>query len=171
MTEAEPAERRVLSPRLEEFLEEVRAGQTPNFGTFCSSCYNPVPADRERCDHCGQDLLHRPPVPSIPSAVIEMFQRKQRRESLIVNAFAFLGLFLGLALFLGLIAIDVFYLDRTLWLLIVSLVVLLVSSRLFAGLLGGVIGDEVGYRYANDRLAEEWAAHVHEREAEATGRD
>jgi hypothetical protein len=30
--------------------------------------------------------------------------------------------------------------------------------------MGGVIGDEIGYRYANRRLAEDWAQHVAERE-------
>ena len=49
-----------------------------------------------------------------------MYQRKQKRESLIVNSFAYLGLALGLALFLGLVAINVLYLDRALWFFIVA---------------------------------------------------
>ena len=33
-----------------------------------------------------------------------------------------------------------------------------------AGIIGGVIGDEVGYRIASKRLAEDWAEWVHTRE-------
>jgi len=175
-------ERRLLSERLEAFLDQLREGVTPNFGSFCGSCYNPLPAGQERsplspvlslskglpkgCDHCDQGPRDRPPVTSVPAEVIEMHRRKQRRESLIVNAFAYLGLLLGVAIFVGLVAIDVFYLGGALWLLVLSLVALLLGSRLLAGLLGGVIGDELGYRYASRRLAEEWAAYVAQREGE-----
>ena len=159
-------ERRLLSERLEAFLDQLREGATPNFGSFCGSCYNPLPAGHERCDHCGLELRDRPPVTSVPAEVIEMHRRKQRRESLIVNSFAYLGLLLGVAIFVGLVAIDVFYLGGALWLLVLSVVVLLLGSRLLAGILGGVIGDELGYRYASRRLAEEWAAYVAQREGE-----
>jgi hypothetical protein len=94
-----------------------------------------------------------------------MFRRKQKRESLVVNAFAYLGLALGLALFLGLVAINVLYLDKAFWFFLFATVVFLVGSRLLAGVLGGIIGDEVGYRYARKRLAEDWADHVAERDA------
>ena len=157
---------RVLSTRLEAFLDNLQAGEAPNSGSFCGFCYNPLPAGFERCDHCGQDLRERPPISSLPNAVIEMYRRKQRRESLIVNSFAYLGLALGLALFLGLVAINVLYLDRALWFFLIATAVFLVGSRLFAGIFGGVIGDEVGFRYAARRLAEDWAAHVAERETQ-----
>lgn len=156
--------RRVFSPRLEAFLVQIQDGSTPNAGTFCAFCYNPLPAGFERCDSCGQDLRERPPVTSLPDAVIEMHRRKQRRESLVVNAFAYLGLALGLALFLGMVAVNVLYLDRALWFFLVATVVFLVASRVLAGVLGGFVGDEVGFRYANKRLAEDWADHLSQRE-------
>jgi hypothetical protein len=93
-----------------------------------------------------------------------MYRAKMKRESLIVNAFAFLGLFLGLALFLTMIAINVNYMDKTFWFFCLSVVVLIVASRVFAGIIGGIIGDEVGYRVATNRLAEDWAKYVQERE-------
>jgi hypothetical protein len=159
--------RRVFSPRLEVFLDSLHEGGTPNAGSFCSFCYNPLPAGFQRCDHCGQDLRDRPSVSSLPDEIIAMYERKQRRESLVVNAFAYLGLGLGLALFLGLVAINVLYLDKALWFFIFATVSFLVGSRLLAGILGGVVGDEVGFRYAQRRLAEDWANHVTQRE---TGR-
>ena len=165
MSPVQAPDRKVLSARLEEFLDDLHEGETPNHGRFCSFCYNPLPAGFDRCDHCGQDLTGRPPVDSIPAEVVEMHRRKQKRESVVVNSFAYLGLALGMALFLGLVAVNVLYLDRAFWFFLLSLVLFLVGSRLFAGILGGVIGDEVGYRYANKRLAEDWASHVARRES------
>ena len=166
MTPVQAPERTVLSSRLENFLDELHEGQTPNHGRFCAFCYNPLPEEFDRCDHCGQDLAGRPAITSIPADVVEMYRRKQKRESVVVNSFAYLGLALGMALFLGLVAINVLYLNRAFWFFLLSLVLFLVGSRLFAGIFGGVIGDEVGYRYANKRLAEDWASHVTRRESE-----
>ncbi|MPZ50454.1 MAG: hypothetical protein GEU75_14330 [Dehalococcoidia bacterium] len=160
---------RVFSARLDAFLDNLQEGQAPNSGAFCAFCYNPLPAGFEGCDHCGQNQRERPPVASLPNAVIEMYRRKQRRESLIVNSFAYLGLALGLALFLGLVAINVLYLERALWFFILATVAFLVGSRLFAAIFGGVIGDEVGFRYASKRLAEDWSNHVAQREIERSG--
>jgi len=155
----------VLSARLEAFLDELHEGLTPNAGRFCSYCYNPLPPSFESCDHCGRDVAHWPPITSLPAEVFEMFRRKQRRESLVVNSFAYLGLALGLALFLVLVAINVLLLDKAFWFFLLATVLFFVSARLLAGVLGGVIGDEVGYRYARKRLAEDWAAHVAQRDA------
>jgi hypothetical protein len=160
----QPGERGVLSPRLDAFLTRLQEGETPNAGSFCSFCYNPLPAGFQRCDNCGQDLTERPPIESLPNAVIEMHRRKLKRESLIVNSLAYVGLALGLALFLGLVAINVLYMDRALWFFILATVVFLVGSRVLAGIIGGVIGDEVAFRYANRRLAEDWTAHLTSRE-------
>lgn len=158
--------RRVFSGRLEAFLDQLNAGETPNAGSFCSFCYNPLPPGFERCDHCGHDLREHPPITSLPIDIFYMHRRKLRRESLIVNSLAYLGLALGLALFLGLVAINVLYLDKAFWFFIFATIVFLVGSRLFAGFFGGVIGDEIGFRYANRRLAEDWAEHVSARESD-----
>jgi hypothetical protein len=159
-TTAGSGEQRVFAQRLELFLEQLNEGATPNSGRFCTFCYNPLPAGFDRCDHCGRETAQHPPLTSLPGEVLQMYRQKQKRESLVVNSFAYLGLALGLALFLGLVAINVLLMDRALWFFIMATVVFLVGSRLLAGLLGGVIGDEIGYRYANRKLAEEWAAHL-----------
>jgi hypothetical protein len=158
-------EKRVFSARLEAFLDQLQEGQTPNSGSFCSFCYNPLPPGFDRCDHCGQEANGRKPIDSLPAAVLEMHRRMRRRESVVVNSFAYAGLALGLALFLILVAVNVLYLDRAFWFFILAIVVFLVGSRLLAGLLGGVVGDEVGYRYAQKRLAEDWTEHLSQREA------
>ncbi len=158
-------DRRVFSSRLESFLEQLDAGGTPNSGRFCAFCYNPLPVDFERCDHCGQSIDARPPTRSIPGAIVAMHRRKQRRESLVVNTFAYIGLALGVGLFIAMVAAEYYYV-HALWLLLLSIVVLMVGSWSLARLVGGYIGDELGYRYASRHLATDWAAHVAERETE-----
>jgi hypothetical protein len=155
--------REVFSARLREFLDQLQEGTTPNYGSFCSFCYNPLPEGYARCDHCGQSV-DRAPLTSIPQEVLDMHRRKLKRESVVVNSLAYVGLALGLAIFLGMVAINVLYMEKALWFFILATFVFLVGSRLLAGIFGGVIGDEIGYRYANKHLAEDWAAHVSQRE-------
>jgi hypothetical protein len=156
--------RSVFSARLETFLDQLQAGEVPNHGRFCSFCYNPLPPDFTKCDYCGQDLRERPSITSLPDSVIAMHRRKQRLESIIVNSFAYAGLALALALFLGMVAINVLYIDRVLWFYFIAIGVLLIGARVLPAIIGGVIGDEIAYRYANRRLAEDWAEHVAARE-------
>jgi len=158
-------ERGIFSPRLDDFLNRLQEGETPNAGTFCSFCYNPLPPELERCDHCGQVLAERPAINSVPPEVVAMHRRMRRRESIIVNSFAYVGLALGLALFLGLVAINVLYLNRELWFFVIATVVFLVGSRVLAGILGGYIGDEIAYRYGHKKLAEDWRQHLATRES------
>jgi hypothetical protein len=153
-------ERGIFSPRLDDFLDRLQEGETPNSGTFCAFCYNPMPPDATRCEHCGQLTAERPTIVSVPRDVVEMHRRMRKRESVIVNSFAFFGLGLGLALFLGLVAINVLYLDRELWFFVIATVVFLVASRVFAGIIGGYIGDEIGFRYGHKKLAEDWHLHL-----------
>ena len=166
MTSApEPGASRVFSARLDSFLTALDEGKTPNHGSFCSFCYNPLPPGFDTCDHCGQDARTRPPIDSLPAGVLEMHRRKMKRESIIVNAFAYLGLALGLGIFLALVAVNVLLLEKALWFFLLASAIFLVGSRLLAGLFGGVIGDEIGFRYANKRLSEDWATHLRQREA------
>jgi hypothetical protein len=159
-------ERGIFSPRLDDFLDRLQEGEAPNAGTFCAFCYNPLPPEAPRCEHCGQVTAERPPLTSVPRDVVDMHRRMRKRESLIVNSFAFFGLGLGLALFLGLVAINVLYLDRELWFFVIATVVFLVGSRVFAGIIGGYIGDEIGYSYGHKKLAEDWRPHLATREGQ-----
>ena len=93
-----------------------------------------------------------------------MQRQKHKRESLVVNSFAYVGLAIAMTIFLGMIAIGVLYMDRALWFFVVATIVLIITSRVLPGIIGGFIGDEIGYRYANGKLAEDWAAHVSARE-------
>jgi hypothetical protein len=165
----EPGASKVFSPRLDTFLMALDEGEAPNFGSFCAFCYNPLPPGYTECDHCGQSTSKRAPIESLPPVMLEMHRRKMKRESLIVNSFAFFGLGLGLAIFLGMVAINVLLLEKALWFFLIAFFTFLIGSRVLAALFGGIIGDEIGFRYANKRLSEDWAAHVHERETGNAG--
>jgi hypothetical protein len=165
----EPGASRVFSARLDAFLSALDEGEAPNFGRFCAFCYTPLPPDFDACDNCGQSTSKRAPIESLPAVMLEMHRRKMKRESVIVNSFAFFGLGLGLALFLGMVAINVLLLEKALWFFLIAFFTFLIGSRVLAALFGGIIGDEIGFRYANKRLSEDWAAHVHERETGNAG--
>ncbi len=62
------------------------------------------------------------------------------------------------------IAINVLYLDRALWFFLLATGILILTSRVLPAIIGGFIGDEIGYRYANGKLARDWADHVSNRE-------
>ena len=160
------AERRVFSTRLEDFLDRLAEGETPNAGSFCAFCYNPLPTGFTRCDQCGQDANARAPITSLPPDVLVMHLRKRKRESVIVNSFAYLGLAMGLAIFLILVAVNVLYMEKALWFFIFATVIFLVGSRMLAGILGGIVGDEIGFRYAQKKLAEDWTEHVSKRQTQ-----
>jgi len=151
-----PGEIPVFSPRLDEVMAAMLDGQAPNVGRFCGYCYTPLGKKRDDCPHCGTTVSDREPVARLPHELFELYRRMRRRESLIVNAFAYAGLALGLLLFIGLVALAVYRFDQSLWLLLGATAALIVGGRIFAGLLGGWIGDQIGYDYAHRKLVIEW---------------
>ncbi len=157
----------IFSERLTTVLGDIFDGKAPNAGRFCGNCYTPIDAQRTRCLHCDQDVEQRPPVEKVPQEVLAMFRQLRRRESLVVNGFAYAGLLAGVATFIGVFFV-LFTVGAGVWWYVFDIVLLFVLSRVLAGLFGGYIGDEIGYRYARRKLAAEWAAYAEEREAEAT---
>ena len=89
-----------------------------------------------------------------------LYRRMRKRESLIVNSFAFAGLGLGVALFVVLVAVAVYVFNQSLWWLAFATLVLMVGGRVFAGLLGGWIGDSVGYDFAHKKLVARMAGRT-----------
>jgi hypothetical protein len=119
------------------------------------------------CPYCQRPVVDTEPLSKLPAEIIGLYRRWRKRESLVVNSFAFAGLFLGVVIFMVLVAVAVYMMDASLWMLGFATVVLLVGGRVFAGLLGGWIGDDIGYRYARRKLVEEWAEYERAREADA----
>lgn len=159
----------VFSERLDELMAAMIEGTSPNMGRFCGYCYTPLGKHADTCSHCGRTTKQYGPVAKIPSDFFVLYRRMRKRESLIVNTFAFTGLGIGLLGFIGLVALAVYRFDQSLWVLGLALVVLIVGGRVMAGLLGGWIGDSIGYGYAQRKLAEEWTVYEAERERRLRG--
>ena len=153
----------IFSERLTTVLETVFKGEAPNVGRFCGHCYTPLDPQRTECPHCGQAVEERPPVERVPEEVLQMFRQLRRRESLVVNSFAYLGLLLGVLIFIGVFYV-LFTAGANVWWFVFDIALLFFLARVLAGLLGGVVGDEVGFRYARRKLAEDWQAYEAERE-------
>ena len=166
-TESTTGDTPIFSERLTSVLATIFEGKAPNVGRFCGNCYTPIDAQRTRCPHCDQDVAQRPPVEKVPAEVLAMFRQLRRRESLVVNGFAYVGLFSGVATFIGVFYV-LFTVGASVWWYVFDIALLFVLSRVLAGLLGGYIGDEVGYRFARRKLAEEWAVYAAQRDAEVT---
>lgn len=161
----------VFSPRLDEIMDAMIKGSIPNIGRFCGNCYTPVGKKEKACGHCGASLAEWPPLARIPKETFALYRRMRKRESLIVNSFAFAGLGLGLVLFVVLAWVAVYRMDQSLWMLAAATAVFIVGGRVFAGLLGGWIGDSIGYEYAHRKLALEWEEFERERDAARASAD
>jgi hypothetical protein len=153
----------VFSERLASLLDEMFNGEAPNSGRFCGNCYTPMGRERTECPHCGTPTSDRAPVEKVPRDALLMFRSMRRRESLIVNSYAYAGLLLAVLIFIGIFTLTFFSGGRIGW-YIFDIVLLFVLARVLAGLLGGYIGDEVGYKYARRKLAEEWHAWEQQRD-------
>jgi hypothetical protein len=145
-------------------MELMIKGEIPNVGRFCGYCYTPVSKRADACSHCGRSVGDWAPVDKIPLEVGAIYRSMRRRESLIVNSFAFGGLALGLVLFIFLVWLAVYHYEANLWLLGAATAVFIVGGRVFAGLLGGWIGDNIGYDYARRKLADDWTAYERARD-------
>lgn len=153
---ATPGEIPVFSERLDTVLAAMINGEAPNYGRFCGYCYTPLVKTSDTCRHCARTVADVAPVQKVPPEVVALYRRMRKRESIIVNSFAFAGLFLGVVLFTVLVGVAVFMFDASWLMLALATVVLMVGGRVFAGILGGWIGDSIGYDYAQRRLREEW---------------
>jgi len=148
----------VFSERLTDVLDAIFDGQAPNRGRFCGYCFTPIGEERERCLHCENHVSEIAPVQSVPDEILAMYKQLRRRESLVVNGFAYAGLILGVAVFIAVFYV-LFIMGADVWWYVADIVLVFVLARVLAGLLGGYIGDEVGYNYARRKLAEDWAAY------------
>jgi hypothetical protein len=149
----------IFSSRLDELMAAMLKGDAPNAGRFCGYCYSPLRRRDDRCGHCNAATTEWAPVTRLPVEFGALYKRMRRRESLIVNAFAFVGLALSTLMFILLVAVAVYPLDGSIPMLIFATAAWIIGGRVFAGLLGGWLGDDIGYAYARRKLAEEWAAY------------
>ncbi len=139
---------------------QVSRGEAPNAGRFCGNCYTPIARERPRCGYCGASAAERPPSDRIPAAVFEIVRAKRRRESLIVNGLAYAGLGIGTVVAMAMIVILPGLWKAT------ALLVLLLGTRGLAAILGGWIGDSLGYRSASALARRLWGEFAERRDAD-----
>ncbi len=156
----------MFSKRLDELMAAMISGQAPNVGRFCGYCYTPLGKTADACRHCATPTSTYAPVAKLPMEFGALYRRMRKRESLIVNSFAFAGLGLGVVLFVALVAVAVYVFHQSLWWLAFATLVLMVGGRVFAGILGGWIGDNIGYNYAHRKLIAEWYEYERLRDIE-----
>jgi len=140
---ADASEPPVFSERLAEVLGSMLKGEAPNAGRFCGYCYTPLDPARDLCPHCARRTGEYPPVNAMPAEVIEIFRRMRRRESTVVNSFAYLGLLLAVLIFVA-VFYALFALGASVWWYVFDIALLFVLARVLAGLVGGIAGDELG---------------------------
>jgi hypothetical protein len=151
----------LFSESLEEHIVGITRGTLPNHGTFCGNCYTPLSPETAQCPHCGALTEGpRPPVAAIPDDVIAMLREQRKTESSIVNAFAYAGFIIAIAVALWLILTVPYLRPDSGHLIIATIVfslVLIIGGRTLAGVLGGYFGDHVAYDRARKRLRSRWA--------------
>jgi hypothetical protein len=131
--------------RLQHRMEAVALGEEDNSGAFCGRCFNRLDDTRRtsnlplQCPVCRTSTQDSAPVEHVPGEVLAIYMAKRTREGLIVNLFAFAGIFLSLLLS----ALLWFLLPSNLW-RIASFAMLALGSYYLARLVGYQVGVPIG---------------------------
>ncbi len=138
-------------------MEDLGLQKVPNLGRFCGFCYGRLPDGEEVCRHCHRSTGEVAPVAKVPVYVLRVYLAKRRREGIMVNSFAFLGLFLAVVLS----GVIYFFLVGN-W-RVIALIVLLFAGWYLANLLGGWIGATLGYNWGRAVRDSYWVRYVEDR--------
>lgn len=144
-----------LQPRMEQII----FAKLPNLGRLCGYCYAHLAPDEETCHVCSRQIADVGTVTAVPRPVLRAYYAKRRREAWLVNTFAYVGMFLGVAIS-GLLV----YLLGGYWRLI-AVFTLTVGSWYLANVLGGIFGGHIGYNWGRNVRNRMWARWVSERDA------
>ena len=154
---------------LQPEMEAIALGQRPNHGRFCGHCYGRLSEPSRRrpsrlpasvCNVCGTTTEEVLQVHRVPDAVLTIYMAKRRREGLIVNLFAFLGIFLALVLS----AIAWLLTPDNLWKLL-PFVILVLGALYLARVIGYNVGVPVGSGSGRRIRDARWAQYVQDRQA------
>ena len=138
-------------------MEELGLRKAPNLGRFCGYCYGRLVDVEERCRYCERSVEQVPSVTKVPVYILRVYLAKRRREGIMVNSFAFLGLMLAVVIS----GVIYFFLVGN-W-RIIALVVLLAAGWYLANLLGGWIGATLGYRWGRSVRDRYWLQYLEDR--------
>jgi len=142
---------------LQEQMEELGLQRAPNLGRFCGYCYGRLPDGEDSCRHCRRPVRAVAPVSKVPIYVLRLYLAKRRREGIMVNSFAFLGLFLAVVLS----GVIYFFLIGN-W-RVLALFVLLLAGWYLANLLGYNVGGTLGYNWGRSVRDNYWLRYLEDR--------
>ena len=144
---------------LQERMERIIRGDSPNAGRFCGYCYARLEAEQDECPVCGRATAAIEPVPRVPRDALRVYNAHRRKMQLWVNLFAFGGILLSLIL-AGLIL--TFF--ATPWNYL-AVVMMFFGSWYFANLMGGGLGAMLGTRQGVPLRAAKWRELLERRSA------
>lgn len=149
-------------------MEAIALGQAANRGQFCGNCFARLadrPAGGRRavpwppCEVCGSSEGTAAPAAAVPAEVLGIYLAKRRREGVIVNSFAFLGIFISLVLS----GVLFFTLPGGIW-EVIPFATLAIGSYYLARLLGFGPGATLGYRSGTALRAQRWQSYLQRRQ-------
>jgi hypothetical protein len=158
---------------LQEAMEAVALGEKANHGRYCGNCYGALggPTGRRtsqlaasECEFCGQSTAATSAAVSVPAEVLSIYMAKRKREGLIVNFFAFVGIFLSLVL-----SALLWFLLPDNWWKVLPFVVLAFGSYYLARVIGYNVGVPVGSKSGRKLRDRQWQTFVHSRTSARAG--
>jgi hypothetical protein len=157
VTATAPGEETAYLDDLQVQMESLGLQKEVNLGRFCGYCYGRMPDEERTCRYCHRSVDEVAPVSKVPIYVLRLYLAKRRREGIMVNSFAFLGLFLSVVLS----GVIYFFLQGN-W-RVLALLVLLVSGWYLANLFGGWLGATLGYNWGRSVRDNYWLRYLEDR--------
>lgn len=134
-----PEDEEILAA-LQERMERIARGGSPNSGRFCGYCYARLNTGETQCKICRRYVRDVTPADAVPRDVLRAYLAHWSKMRLWVNVFAFTGIFIAIVL-AGLVLV---FMPSALKLLAIP--VMLGGAWYFANLLGGGLGGHIGMR-------------------------
>jgi hypothetical protein len=135
---------------LQERMERIIRGDSPNAGRFCGYCYARLDEDSSACAVCGRSAGSFLPVSRVPRDALRVYNVHRKKMRLWVNLFAYLGILIAVVLFIVMI---VYLPNPWVWF---AVPVLFFGSWYFANLLGGWLGALLGTRQGVPARSAAW---------------
>lgn len=144
---------------LQERMERIIRGDSPNAGTFCGFCYARLDEGTQDCPVCDRSTADVKTVSRVPRDALRVYNAHRKKMRLWVNMFAYLGILLAVTLFIVMI---VYLPNPWVWF---AVPVLFFGSWYLANLLGGGLGAQLGTRKGVPARAAAWRSLLERRAA------
>ena len=154
-----PAGDEAILDALQERMDRIIKGESPNAGRFCGYCYARLERDDARCPLCARPVDDVAPVTRVPRDALRVYNAHRRKMQLWVNTFAFTGIFLAIVISGVIVAFFAYPWN------FLAVGTLFFGSWYLANLLGGGIGGTLGMRQGVALRSELWQQLLQRRAA------